>query len=79
MIGYKNLIKALSEASPIVGLSNQGIVYNFTFQSLIANWIFYSFCSGVKTLSFYIFILKSYGNDGSNIASEQKDAHSNKS
>jgi hypothetical protein len=50
-IGWKNLIKADSDASPIVGISSHGMLFNFYYQSARNAASFSYFSSEVRCLS----------------------------
>lgn len=75
-MGWKNFIRADSEASPIVGISSHSFVFKLYFQLYKKSLSFKSFSSSDKCVSCFIFSCSAYGGEGSKIATEHTTAHS---
>lgn len=73
--GWQNLMRADYEASPIVGIYSQGMLFIFTYQSAIKAANFYSFSYGDICLSDRIRSCQIWGGDGSKMATEHTTAH----
>jgi len=73
---WKNFIKADSEASPMVGTSNQSMCFIFYYHSFRNSSSFILFYSGSRCLSSLMRCCSVSGADLSNMATEQTTAHS---
>jgi hypothetical protein len=70
-MGWKNLMSPVSEASPVVGMSNQSFVLSSLSHLAFYYLIFYYFSSSVIVLLLLMALLFSEGKDLSKLATEQ--------
>ena len=75
-IGWKNLIRPVSEASPVVGMSIQSLVFNSLSHFIFSSLTFYSFSFSFNVLLLLMALILSAGTDLSKLATEQMTAAS---